>query len=477
MPCVEPRVNAKGKITSYRITISDGYKLDGSQNRHYFIWIPPRADMPVSQMEKEATAAAYKFEEKLQMGFKLDNRVTFAEYAAYVLELKEQSGISPTTLERYIAMLPVINEAIGNYQLVKLRPDVLNAFYGELLQTPRKDGVKAIARRSLMCVLDEIGISNSKLARETKLAGSTITNAVRGDPITLESAQQIAAYLEYDYEHLFKTKDGTTMLSPKTVLEHHRLISTILHQAEKEMLIEYNPAARATPPKARHPDPDYYQPEEMDEILDALENAPLKWKTITYIMIDSGCRRGEVMGLKWESLDLETGLMVIENNLLYTKSKGIYVGPTKTGKVRALKLAAPCIELLKKWKLEQTRLKLKCGPSWVDNGMVFTQDDGSFMHPDSVTDWLNKFSRENELPHIHPHAFRHTAASTMIANGVDLVTAANELGHANATTTANIHAHQIAIAQARAAEVRGGVFANRTSTNKGSKLRSKYRGG
>ena len=108
--------------------------------------------------------------------------------------------------------------------------------------------------------------------------------------------------------------------------------------------------------------------------------------------------------------------------------------------------------------------------------MVFTKDNREWLHPDSITRWLNNFSRDNGLPHIHPHAFRHTAASTMIANGVDLVTTANELGHANATTTAMIYAHQIAIAKARAADVRAGVFAGRDSKPKGSKLRSKFRG-
>ena len=62
------------------------------------------------------------------------------------------------------------------------------------------------------------------------------------------------------------------------------------------------------------------------------------------------------------------------------------------------------------------------------------------------------------MPHIHPHAFRHTAASLLIANGIDLVTTAAELGHANATTTANIYAHQVARARAEAAGVRAGVF-------------------
>lgn len=79
---------------------------------------------------------------------------------------------------------------------------------------------------------------------------------------------------------------------------------------------------------------------------------------------------------------------------------------------------------------------------------------------------IDKFSKKYNLPHIHPHAFRHTAASTMIANGVDLVTTANELGHANASTTASIYAHQIAIAKAKAADVRAGVFADRSAKPK-----------
>ena len=79
----------------------------------------------------------------------------------------------------------------------------------------------------------------------------------------------------------------------------------------------------------------------------------------------------------------------------------------------------------------------------------------------SVTDRYNKISAVNDLPHIRPHAFRHTAASTMIAYGVDIVTAANELGHSSATTTANIYAHQIAEAKAKAEDARSCVFSCR----------------
>ena len=69
MPSIEPRRSANGMITSYRITVSAGYDYLGKQIRRRSIWIPPRHGMTERQMEKEATAAAYKFEEMVNNGY------------------------------------------------------------------------------------------------------------------------------------------------------------------------------------------------------------------------------------------------------------------------------------------------------------------------------------------------------------------------------------------------------------------------
>ena len=74
------------------------------------------------------------------------------------------------------------------------------------------------------------------------------------------------------------------------------------------------------------------------------------------------------------------------------------------------------------------------------------------MSPHSITKWLKDFSEENNLPHINPHAFRHTAASLLIAEGTDIVTVAAQLGHAQTSTTTDIYAHAIEKAKARASE-------------------------
>jgi len=467
MPYIEPRRNACGIITSYRIVVSVGYDCHGKQIRRRSIWTPPRRNMTERQMEKEATAAAYKFEEQINNGFLLDNAQPFSQYAQYVLDVKETAGVQPSTIDRYIELLQRINEAIGHLAIGKIRPQHLNEFYKDLKDNGvRMDTVRATAKRALKQALNEFGISKAELSRRSGVSASTITKVTRGDAVRIDSAKAIAVALEGELDEYFKVQDATKPLADKTILEHHRLISTILCQAEKEMLITYNPAAKATPPKAKKTRPDYYQPEEVDDILCALEYAPIKWRTITYMLLDTGCRRGEIMGLPWSNVDLDTGIIVIDRALLYTKSKGVYEGPTKTNRTRAMRLAPQTITLLRLWHAEYLKKKLANGDRWVNSGYVFVQDNGDRMNPDSITDWLGNFSDKHGLPHIHPHAFRHTAASTMIANGVDLVTAANELGHANATTTANIYAHQISVARAKAADVRAGVFAGRDSKPK-----------
>ena len=72
------------------------------------------------------------------------------------------------------------------------------------------------------------------------------------------------------------------------------------------------------------------------------------------------------------------------------------------------------------------------------------------MAPDIMTQWLNDFAKRHDLPHINPHAFRHSVASILISNGVDPVTVSKQLGHSTPTTTENFYSHLIQEQQARA---------------------------
>lgn len=247
-------------------------------------------------------------------------------------------------------------------------------------------------------------------------------------------------------------------LSNKTILEHHRLISTILAQAEKEMLIPYNPASRAEPPQPQKKEVTYFQPDEIIAIRDALESEPIKWRTATHLLLITGCRRGEIMGLKWAKVDFENNRIHIDNNLQYTAARGPYEETPKTAaSVRNIKLPAETMQLLWQYRSWQARQQLASGDRWTYTDYVFTQENGKPMHPDSLTDWLGKFSKRHDLPHINPHAFRHTMASILYFNGMDSVTISKRLGHAKVSTTADIYAHIIQEADERAAECIGDV--------------------
>ncbi|MDO5585903.1 MAG: tyrosine-type recombinase/integrase [Clostridia bacterium] len=248
-------------------------------------------------------------------------------------------------------------------------------------------------------------------------------------------------------------------LSAKTVIEHHRLISTVLEQAVKECLVPFNVASRAILPKVKKKNVNYFQPDEIYAIREAIETEPLKWKTLIHLLLITGARRGELLGLKWDKIDFENKTLYICNNILYSPDVGVYEDTPKTEtSKRHIALPTETIALLKQYKKEQYAEQLRMGIKNCRSGFVFCQYDGKPMHPDSVTDYLKKFSKRNNLPHINPHAFRHTMASILYYNGVDSVSISKRLGHAQVSTTANIYAHVMEEADKRNAEVLSDIF-------------------
>lgn len=461
MAWIERREGKRG--VSYRISVSCGMDSLGHQIMRRTTW-RPEPGMTARQVEKALARAAADFEREIEQGYALDNRQTFSGYAKYVLVMKEQAGAKRRTLERYEELLERINQAIGHMKLADIRPQHLNSLYQNLREEGiRKDGGHAIMRTDLAAWLKVHKTSKTALAKKAGCAASTLAAAGKGQSIQRSTAEAIARAMNGGLEDIFDVSVKSAPLSPKTILEHHRLISTILGLAEKEMLVPYNAAAKATPPKVDRKEPNYFQPEDIAAILDALEREPLKWQAITHLLIVTGCRRGEIMGLKWDKVDLDRQRITIDRALLVGKDGTAYEDTTKTGDTRYLNIPAETAQLLKEHRREQAIMRLQNGDRWQETGYVFTRDDGRPMNPDSVTGWLSDFSKRNGLPHINPHAFRHTAASVLIAAGTDVVTVSKQLGHSSVSTTESFYSHMIEEAKAQAAECIADVLLRRRS--------------
>ena len=437
---------------SFKITVTQGRDLEGKQIRHYMTWTPPHK-MTERQMQKAVELAAMEFEKSITLGYQADTRQTFAEYAGYVLDLKEREGAKYRTIERYRELLERINPAIGHIKLPDLRPRHLNDFYKNLAEPGiSKQEAHAQAKIDLAGLLKEKKITRAKVATLSGVSATTVTAACQGKRIALTTAEAIAKAIEQDVADLFEIEEGKAQLSNKTILEHHRLIHTILTQAEKEMLVQYNAAAKATPPKAAKKEVNYFQPEDIVRIREALDKEPLKWKVATHLLLITGCRRGEVMGLRWDRVDFANSKIKIDTNLLYSAKRGIYEDTTKTGTVRFIKLPTETMELLRQYRRWYMELKIKNGDRWHDTGFLFVKENGEPMIPDGITAWLSEFSKRHDLPHINPHAFRHTMASILINSGKDVVSVSKRLGHAKVSTTTDIYSHIIMEADEQASE-------------------------
>lgn len=464
MANITPRKNKDGVITSYTIRVYHGYDRSGKRLKPYTMSYKPAPGMTQKQIEKELNRQAVQFEEQCKQGYSLNHKQTFAEYAAYVIKCKEDNGTKHRTIERYNALLERINAGIGHIKLADIRPQHLNSFYSQLRQAGiRKGNGRAYPLIDLKGYISSKGITKAKLSELSGISLTTLSTVYNKQPISETAAEQVCKALSVPIKKLFDVQQDNRPLSEKTVQEHHRLISTILAQAEKEMLIPYNPAEKVVnkPKSERKQEVNYFELSDLERIRSCLDNEPLKWRVITNLLIVTGCRRGEIAGLKWSAVNFERQELHICNNLLYSQTLGVYEDTTKTvTSDRIIKLPNETMSLLEEYKQHWEEYRIICGSSW--NSFVLIKDGkgkehtqkadflfvreygnkaGYPMHPDSITDWLKKFSDKNGLPHINPHAFRHTLASVLCLNGVDMTTISKWLGHKSVSTTMNIYEH------------------------------------
>lgn len=460
MANIQERRNKSGQLISYSIRIFRGRDQDGKQLKPWTATFDVSPTWTEKSARKKAEAFAATFEKECREGVTTDSRQKFAPYCDYVISLKESRGGKHSTIVRYRELTERIYPAIGHIKLKDLRADHLNNLYTQLSQPGAgKSNPRAAAKIDLVKLLVEKHITRASIAKQSGVAVNVVSAAVAGREVSPKAAECIAQALEFDFDKVFVIHENARTLAPKTVLEYHRLISSVLAQAEKESLVPFNVAAKATLPKVTKKEINYFQPEQITAIRDALEKESPKWKMITHLFLITGARRGEIVGLKWDAVDFENNRVRLDNNVLYAADRGIYEDTLKSdASVRYVSLPAETMQLLREYQEWQESEIVRLGDYYENNGFVFAQDNGKPMHPDSITGWMAKFSKRNNLPHMNPHAFRHTMASMLYFNHVDNVSISKRLGHAQVSTTANIYAHVIAAADKQNAELLSDIF-------------------
>ena len=377
---------------SYQIIVSNGRRADGSQivETATFTPDPKRTE---KQNQKALEKFVFEFEEKVKSGKFLDGeKMTFQAFADTWLSDYALQHLEPTTIDIYKKLLHVhIIPAIGSLKLARIQPSHLNKLYNSMLQE-RKDG-------------------------------------------------RPGGY------------------SPTTIKRVHALISSIMNTALRWNVVLENPCERVSPPKQTRDTNDikFFTLEESSVFLDAVDIAlaagriHLQHKVFFHLALFCGLRRGELVALTWPDFDFK------RNTVSITKSTGLVDGkpytkaPKNKTSVRTVSVPESVMMLVRSYQKEQYRLRLSLGSYWKGDNYLFIQADGKQMYPSTpysvFKDVIHRHNQTagdaEQLPEIPLHGLRHTSATLLISQNVDVRTVSGRLGHAQTSTTMNIYSHQL----------------------------------
>ena len=434
---------------SYDIRCYCGTDINGKRINKYKTWTPDEG-MTAKQIEKELKRVMVDFEIKCEKGLALDENITLEKYVNDAWLKRVENNIKPTTFTRYKGMLKRIIPALGHYKISLIQPFHLYSFYDDLREQKRED-VKCTpneeARR--LCKTE----TRPELAGHTGLSMTTIDCIRAMKNVSRETAEKSSGYFKVPMKKLFDMTEEN--LSPRTILHHHRLLSTIMQSAVYDEVILHNPCQRTKAPKVERQEANYLDDKQTEQLINLLfESAQHPFDVIILLILQTGMRRGECCGLDWEDIDFDNCTINITKSLLYLPEKGVFENDTKTySSTRVIKVGRDVIGLLAEYQKWQNEEAVKLRNKWVDSGKVFTAWDGRPINPGTVTRWFHNFVLKNELPYVSIHGLRHTCASIMISNGVPITTTAKRLGHSTSATTSRIYAHTIASADAAAADM------------------------
>lgn len=227
---------------------------------------------------------------------------------------------------------------------------------------------------------------------------------------------------------------------PATVRRIHATMRSAFASAKRARYIPYNPAVDVELPRVTRPHVQPWEADELGAFLDHCAADPLG--PLYEVAAFTGLRRGELLGLRWDDIDVERSRLVVRRQIVQL-GHATHLGPVKTasGQDRVVDLDEATIGALLSHQLRQQQHRDEWGSAWVDSGHVFTKEDGSPLHPETVTKRFRELSDAAGLRPVRLHDLRHGQASLMLAAGVPMAVVSKRLGHSSLAITSDTYSH------------------------------------
>ncbi len=232
-------------------------------------------------------------------------------------------------------------------------------------------------------------------------------------------------------------------LSPRSLGMMRSVLRAALGVAVKKRILERNVATFSEPPRQKATERRVLTPEEARALLAVIEGTTgERLKALYRLALTLGMRQAEIVGLRWEDVDLTEGVLRVRQSIQRI-GKDVYIQEPKTERSkRTIALSASLVRALKAHQDAQAFERRQAGAAWQESGLVFVSRTGTALDARNLTREFKLHLAAAGLPEtIRFYDLRHAAASLLIADGVSVTAVSAMLGHALTSTTLNVYAH------------------------------------
>lgn len=227
-------------------------------------------------------------------------------------------------------------------------------------------------------------------------------------------------------------------LSSSTVKKVYEIIRNSLEHAVDFELVPKNVASKVKLPKANKKEMNVWNGEEVNKFLEFAKDNPSY--IVFYLALTTGMRQGEILGLRWKDVDLDKGLIKINQTLSHDGK--IFISGAKTkSSLRTINLSLSGIKVLKVRKLAVSKEKLSFGPIYQDFDLVVCTQHGTPFNPANIRRTFKRIIKMADVPDIRFHDLRHTHATLLLSKGVNVKVISERLGHSNIKVTLDTYSH------------------------------------
>ena len=213
-----------------------------------------------------------------------------------------------------------------------------------------------------------------------------------------------------------------------------------MNDAVKWGTIVRNPLLAVDPPRPKSSEPKVWDTNNLNRFFQVAEDS--KFRDLFHLAAQTGMRRSELCGLRWEHVNLDEGSISVVGTLQRIVGHGLVEGqPKRNSSRRKIAITKRAVALLHSVRRRQLEARLAAGPVWTDTGYVFTQPDGKAIDSDRVSREFAKVVRQGDLPHLTFHGLRHIHATLLLKAGVHPKVVSERLGHSKVGLTMDTYSH------------------------------------